>query len=1011
MLLPTLTLDRRTGTVTVTDPDPAPVPSGGSARYRLSHHPPGQPPLVLGESSEPSVTATLPSDGVYVLKLTALDAGGEPPPVVTPRPENDPPPTANQAIAPYTTPFAYGSNMDYYEYGPGQAWSDVQVAQLIQSIGGHSIRPFLPDYFIQANNLQVRIAEFQQYTAMGMLATVCAVGEPGPAHRLTTTYPNCPEPAKVFANMYEPIWNDDGTVNANNFYAKYIYDLWTVYGPHIKVWEVVNEPDIIRQGNDADWATRDPFPSELNNLLAPIQSYARMLRITWEVIKTYAPDNLVTLGGLGYPNFLNRLLMTTDAPNGAVSAAYPEKAGAYFDMMCHHIYPYYQLRYWDNNIPADADGNKFVYTRTSDFAASKVIDHKNQMQAVLAAHGYDGSLYPTKHFICTEANISRRSQGDAGSTWRVGSDEMQRNFYMKTLILAQKNKIAQLYAFSIGEKTNCPPAGQPVYGYQEFDTMGLFENLKRDGPGEEIMTGEGIGFKTASQTLFGWTYDATRTALLNLPAGVEGAAFSKNGAHRYCLWAKQATDLVETTAANYTFPAGAPIAGGTRREWNHAVTSAATDVNSQSVTLGSAPSFFVAPTGGIPPVVTAAFTYGAGTPAYCIGSSANPTPTISGTTGGVFSAAPTTGLALNPTTGAIAVGSSLPGLYTVTYTVSGVTATQQVRLTAQPAAGFFINMQPGPLYAGATLPRAAVPSPGATAGVFSVSPAGLGVNPATGTLDLSNTPAGTYTITNTVAAAGGCGAATATVTVTVLDPPPATIVASGPTNLAAGESVTLSALGAPGSEYLWSTGATSASIVVTTAGSYTVEVTAPDGSSATSTPVVVTVSVLPSATFGYEAVVYSVVGVNPTPTITGLAGGTFSSAPAGLALDAGTGTIDLAASLPGAYVITYTTPGPNPATATRNITLIQAATPEEPIVYDESALQPLIIDARHLDLAHRIFRRHAALYFQNPDAEPVVVNDLWFEIYAIRYEASALVMEQAPDAADRLLRQPLPTIT
>ena len=60
---------------------------------------------------------------------------------------------------------------------------------------------------------------------------------------------------------------------------------------------------------------------------------------------------------------------------------------------------------------------------------------------------------------------------------------------------------------------------------------------------------------------------------------------------------------------------------------------------------------------------------------------------------------------------------------------------------------------------------------------------------------------------------------------------------------------------------------------------------------------------------------------NPSPVITGDAGGTFSSTP-GLSINPVTGLINLAASTPGAYTITYQTPDPVCfATATFNITI------------------------------------------------------------------------------------------
>ncbi|HET9424068.1 MAG TPA: hypothetical protein VFO55_01755 [Gemmatimonadaceae bacterium] len=79
--------------------------------------------------------------------------------------------------------------------------------------------------------------------------------------------------------------------------------------------------------------------------------------------------------------------------------------------------------------------------------------------------------------------------------------------------------------------------------------------------------------------------------------------------------------------------------------------------------------------------------------------------------------------------------------------------------------------------------------------------------------------------------------------------PAATITPSGPTTFCAGGSVTLTANA--GSAWLWSNGATTQSIVVTTNDTVTVNVTNADGCTATSSPTVVTVNPAP-----------------PTPTIT-----------------------------------------------------------------------------------------------------------------------------------------------
>ena len=72
--------------------------------------------------------------------------------------------------------------------------------------------------------------------------------------------------------------------------------------------------------------------------------------------------------------------------------------------------------------------------------------------------------------------------------------------------------------------------------------------------------------------------------------------------------------------------------------------------------------------------------------------------------------------------------------------------------------------------------------------------------------------------------------------------------------------------------------------------------------------VVVTVTPREDASFTYAASAFCADGVDPTPTITGVPGGTFTAG-GGLALNATTGTIDVSASTPATYTVTYNTPG------------------------------------------------------------------------------------------------------
>ncbi|MGJ8661484.1 MAG: hypothetical protein ACSHXL_05575, partial [Bacteroidota bacterium] len=80
-----------------------------------------------------------------------------------------------------------------------------------------------------------------------------------------------------------------------------------------------------------------------------------------------------------------------------------------------------------------------------------------------------------------------------------------------------------------------------------------------------------------------------------------------------------------------------------------------------------------------------------------------------------------------------------------------------------------------------------------------------------------------------------------------------------------------------------------------------------------------TVNPLDDASFSYAAAAYCLDATDPTPTITGLAGGTFSSG-AGLSINASTGVIDVSASTPATYTVTYTTAGTCPNSSTASVT-------------------------------------------------------------------------------------------
>ena len=161
------------------------------------------------------------------------------------------------------------------------------------------------------------------------------------------------------------------------------------------------------------------------------------------------------------------------------------------------------------------------------------------------------------------------------------------------------------------------------------------------------------------------------------------------------------------------------------------------------------------------PVATFSYT---GTP-YCK-NAANPSPTYSGGgVAGTFSASPAGLNFVSTATGQINLATSTPGTYTVTNTIAAsggcaqVTATSSVTITAVPVATFSYTGTP-------YCSNAANPSPtfsgGGVAGTFSSTAGLVFVSTATGQVNLATSTAGTYTVTNTIAAANGCGIVTAT---------------------------------------------------------------------------------------------------------------------------------------------------------------------------------------------------------------------------------------------------------
>jgi gliding motility-associated-like protein len=245
---------------------------------------------------------------------------------------------------------------------------------------------------------------------------------------------------------------------------------------------------------------------------------------------------------------------------------------------------------------------------------------------------------------------------------------------------------------------------------------------------------------------------------------------------------------------------------------------------------------------------------------------------------------------------------------------------------------------------------------GTTGGTFTAASTGTGtgvlvIDPATGAINIASSNVGTYTVTYTVASTNTCPDVVATATVEIVAPPTATIAYANSPFCTSGVAVTgtVTQTGTTGGTYTAAPTGTGTGVLVidpatgaidiaaSNAGTYTVTYTVPGNGACAVAPVTTQVEItpIPVATINYAGTPYC---ANSTAVIavtqTGNTGGTYSVTSTGtgvLAINPSTGAIDIAASQPGQYTVSYTIAaangcGPVVATAPVVITAAPVAT-------------------------------------------------------------------------------------
>ncbi len=496
--------------------------------------------------------------------------------------------TALDSVRPFSGQFRVGINMGY-----NPNWTNEQQANIAAGnpelgqpgIGATTTRPGMYEEIYASFGYNLTLYDFQVFQNRGMTDLTGIIGGP-PQWNLDFTNYCAGQPSAIFKDIYLPIWDaGNGTpYNEANPFAAYVYKLVDTYKNYVTFWEIWNEPGFDYSGGNGrklpgqpgNWWDNDPPPCEYA-LRAPIERYVRMLRISYEIIKTLDPDGYVTLGDPGFPSFLDAVLRNTDNPTGgSVTANFPKFGGAYFDAVSFHAYPHFDFTCYD---PANG-----IFERHSDGASDGLIISKNRFQNVLENRGFDGTTYPEKVWMCTEFNAPRRAI--TSNNWLNGA-ELQRNYLLKVLMEAKKSGIAQMHVYSLFDVR---PDFEAV---DEFDLMGMYSNNTGVTAYNQTVNPQGKAQKTFTDLLGNTTFDAAKTAAMNLPTGVRGVAFKKpNGQFIYSLWAETQTDQTETASKNYTFPAALQMTDFQRFDWDFGYSGTSAHLTNPTISLTAAPQFF-----------------------------------------------------------------------------------------------------------------------------------------------------------------------------------------------------------------------------------------------------------------------------------------------------------------------------------------------------------------------------------------------------------------------------------
>ncbi|CAN97311.1 MULTISPECIES: hypothetical protein [Sorangium] len=454
--------------------------------------------------------------------------------------------------------FRYGANLGHRNAD----WGDDKEATLAARAGVRSLRIKLPAAHFARWGYEIEVGDIQSYASLGMAdhigfligsESVDLTVAPADAEDWQNEY-------YIPKSLYEPIFSADGTVNPGNAWASYVYRTVDTYKPWVKLWHVWNEPDWVADWRVTEtWRTEPPKAADLPRFNGSIFDYIRMLRVTKEAARKADPDARIATGGIGYPSFLSAILRYTDNPDGgAVTPDYPEKGGAYIDVLDFHYYPIFS--------PKSSDAS------VDDFLASK-----DAFAATLADAGVEVQGWNVSE---NGAPLARTPEYP-----EVGSPEYARNYLIKMMTMAQAHGVGGVDWFIL---SNGEDGSDDVFAH-----MGLYNDVGALASVDEATkTDLGKAYTTLNEVLFGTSYDDSATRELALPGGARGAVFTKDakdGKRRIALWAVTASSTEDASASVEL----ATATGFEVHAWDGAKTSADASGGKATVALSGSPVLLI----------------------------------------------------------------------------------------------------------------------------------------------------------------------------------------------------------------------------------------------------------------------------------------------------------------------------------------------------------------------------------------------------------------------------------